>query len=50
MKETGVSRKKAAKYLDEQDKLGIVSKQKIWKDNYFINTDLFNLLQNISKF
>jgi Fic family protein len=49
MEETGVSRKTAAKYLDELDKLGIVSKQRIWKDNYYINTDLFNLLQNVGK-
>lgn len=49
MKETGVSRKTAAKYLDELDKLGVVSKQKIWKDNYYINTELFSLLQNVSK-
>ena len=49
MEETGVSRKTAAKYLDELDKLGIVTKQKIWKDNYYINTNLFNLLQNVSK-
>jgi Fic family protein len=49
MEETGVSRKTAAKYLDELEKLGIVSKQRIWKDNYYINTDLFNLLQNVGK-
>jgi Fic family protein len=49
MEETGVSRKTAAKYLDELDKIGIVSKQKIWKDNYYINTNLYNLLQNVSK-
>jgi Fic family protein len=49
MEETRVSRKTAAKYLDELDKLGIVCKQKIWKDNYYINTDLFNLLQNVNK-
>lgn len=49
MEETGVSRKTAAKYLDELDKIGIVNKQKIWKDNYYINTDLYNLLQNVSK-
>ena len=48
MTETGVSRKTAAKYLDELDKLGIVSKQKIWKDNYYINLDLFKLLKNVS--
>ncbi len=49
MVETRVSRKTAAKYLDELDKLGIVTKQKIWKDNYYINTDLFNLFQNVNK-
>lgn len=49
MEETGVSRKTAAKYLDELDKVGIVNKQKIWKDNYYINTDLFNLLQNVNQ-
>ena len=49
MEETGVSRKTAAKYLDELDRLGIVKKQKIWKDNYYINIDLYNLLQNVSK-
>lgn len=49
MEETGVSRKTAAKCLDELDKLGIVSKQRIWKDNYYINTGLFNHLQNVSK-
>ncbi len=49
MEETGVSRKTAAKYLDELDKIGIVTKKKIWKDNYYINTALFNLLQNVNK-
>ena len=49
MEEIGVGRKTSAKYLDELDKLGIVSKQKFWKDNYYINMDLFNLLQNVSK-
>jgi Fic family protein len=49
MLETGVSRKTAAKYLDELDSLGILSKQKIWKDNYYINTELFYLLQNVNK-
>ena len=48
MEETGVSRKTAAKYLDELNKIGMVSKQKIWKDNYYINTALFDLLQNVS--
>jgi Uncharacterized conserved protein len=49
MEETGVSRKTAAKYLDELTKLGVLVKEKIWKDNYYINVDLFNLLQNVSQ-
>ncbi len=47
MEEIKVGRKTAAKYLDELDKLGLVNKQKIWKDNYYINTDLYNLLRNV---
>ena len=35
--------------MADKNKLGIVTKQKIWKDNYYINTDLFNLLQNVIK-
>lgn len=34
IEENGVSRKTATKYLDELDRIGIVSKQKIWKDNF----------------
>ena len=49
MEETGVSRKTAAKYLDALNKIGIVSKQKIWKDNYYINSALYDLFQNVSK-
>lgn len=49
IEETGVSRKTATKYLDELDRIGIVSKQKIWKDNFYINSDLFNLFQKINK-
>lgn len=48
MKELNLSRKTAAKYLDELEKIGILSKHKIWKDNYYINDDLFNLLQNVN--
>ncbi|EPR68991.1 hypothetical protein ADICYQ_1991 [Cyclobacterium qasimii M12-11B] len=50
MEDTKVIRKTAAKYLNQLDKIGILSKQRIWKDNYCINTDLFMLLQNIGKF
>jgi Fic family protein len=50
IEEAGVSRKTAAKYLNQLDELGIVSKQKIWKDNYYVNTDLYTLLNSVGKF
>jgi Fic family protein len=49
MEEIGVSRKTSAKYLDELERIGIVSKHKIWKDNYYLNDELFNLLKNINQ-
>jgi Fic family protein len=47
MKDLEVTRTTATKYLDELSTIGILRKQKIWKDNYYINTDLFNLLANV---
>ncbi len=46
MDELKVSRKTASKYLEELVKLGILSKHQIWKDNFYINDSLFDLLQN----
>jgi Fic family protein len=46
MDEVGVSRKTASKYLDELEKIGVVTKHKIWKDNYYINNELFALLRD----
>ena len=43
-----ITRKTAAKYLDELAKIGLLSKQKIGRDSYYINTDLYNLLGNIN--
>jgi Fic family protein len=47
MKDLGVSRLTATRYLDELHTLGILHKEKIWKDNYYINSDLFHLLANV---
>jgi len=44
-----ILKKMAVKYLNEFYKLGNEIKQKIWKDNYYINNELYNLLQNVSK-
>lgn len=46
MEDLEVTRKTAAKHLDELAKIGLLSKQKIGRDNYYINTDLYNLLGN----
>jgi Fic family protein len=45
----GVSRLTATKYLDELNQIGIVNKVKFGKNNYYINTDLFNLLSNVNQ-
>ena len=48
MNDLGVSRITATKYLDELVQIGILQKQKIGKDNYYINKDLFDLLANVN--
>jgi Fic family protein len=42
----GISRNTAIRYLDALAKQKIVTKQKIGRDNYFINEPLFNLLSD----
>jgi Fic family protein len=49
MTDLDVSRITATKYLDELDQIGIVHKVKIGRDNYYINTDLYNLLSNVNQ-
>jgi Fic family protein len=44
-----VSRLTATKYLDELDQIGIVQKVKLGRDNYYINTDLYELLSNVNQ-
>ena len=44
-----VTRKTAAKYLEEIITIGLLSKHKIGKDNYYLNDDLYQLLLNVSE-
>jgi Fic family protein len=47
--ELQVTRKTAAKYLDELVAIGLLSKHKLGKDNYYLNEGLYLLLQNVSR-
>ncbi|MDR0437387.1 MAG: Fic family protein [Bacteroidales bacterium] len=47
MKDLSVSRVTATRYLDELTKIGILHKEKIWKEYYYVNKDLFTFLSNI---
>ena len=49
MTDLDVSRLTATKYLDELDQISIVQKVKLGRDNYYINTDLYNLLSNVNQ-
>jgi Fic family protein len=49
MTDLEVSRLTATKYLDELDQIGIVRKVKLGRNNYYINTDLYNLLSNVNQ-
>lgn len=48
MGELQITRKTAARYLEELIKIGLLSKHKKGKENYYINDALFDLLLNIS--
>jgi len=49
MQEVGIHRNTASKYLEELVRIGLLSKHKISKDNFYINTDLFNLLRKTGR-
>jgi len=49
MGDLSVSRLTATRYLEELCHIGILDKQKLGRDNYYINTDLFNLLVDFGK-
>lgn len=44
-----VTRKTAAKYLDEMVNIGLLSKHKLGKDNYYLNDALYQLLLNVGE-
>lgn len=48
VKDLGVTRQTAAKYLDNLDRLGFVKKQQAGRNNYYINTDLVRLFLSVS--
>lgn len=49
MSDLSVSRLTATRYLEELCHIGILDKQKLGRDNYYINKDLFNLLIDVGK-
>ena len=46
IKEVGVSRPTAISYLNQLIELGILTKLKLGRENFYINTDLFNFIVN----
>lgn len=44
MQDLSVSRPTATRYLDELIRIGLLSRSKVWKENFYINEDLFRLL------
>ena len=45
-----VSRQTASRYLDKIVDLGLLRKEKMWKENYYINTRLMNLFIDFGKY
>lgn len=46
VREMGINRITATRYLDELEAIGLMHKMKIGRSNYYINTQLFDLLVN----
>lgn len=42
-----VTRLTATRYLNEMTRIGLMSREKLGRDNYYINMGLFNLLSNV---
>ena len=49
MDELHVTRQTAAKYLDEVTRIGLLSKHRLGKENYYLNHALFELLLNVGQ-
>jgi len=45
--ELNIERRTAGKYLDQLVNIGVLTKHKIKKDNFYLNHALFSLLSNI---
>jgi hypothetical protein len=45
--ELKITRKTAAKYLDELVDIGVLQKHRIVKDNFYLNIELYELLRNV---
>ena len=45
-----LSRQTCAKYFNKLEAINLIKKLKLGKDNFYINTALFNILQNIPAF
>jgi Fic family protein len=45
VRDVGVQRAAAARYLDALTNAGFLVKQKLWRNSYYINQPLFELLQ-----
>jgi Fic family protein len=45
----GISRLTATRYLNELERIEILRKEKIKKENYYINQELFNFLANVNE-
>ncbi len=48
MRELQVTRKTAAKYLDELVAAGLLTKHKVGKENFYLNDELYALLSNVN--
>lgn len=48
--ELGIQRKTAGKYLDQLTNLGLLTKHKIKKDNYYLNHELYDLLRGMGAY
>jgi Fic family protein len=47
MEELQVTRITAMKYLEELVRIGLLTKHKVWKENYYMNDSLYNLLLDV---
>jgi DNA-binding IclR family transcriptional regulator len=48
MIELQITRQTASRYLDELVALGLLSKHKLGKENFYLNDALFDLLANVN--